>query len=284
MAFIDQFNPINVNDPLAPGDPRLRFVSPTGRDQILGGGLEARGLTEANIAREQFAPATESLFQTSQQVGLGTAVRGAAQRAERASDVAEGIIGRRQKALGLRLSERQQRAQKRTLGLSRLISRVGATTGVRRGFASRAETARRGAVGLEGQIAAIEAQAEIAQENAAGQEAIREAERRAAKKQARNSLIGNIIGTGAALLAFSDEGAKTANRGAGSLLDKLKKVRVEKWKYIGDDADHIGPYAREFNETFGVGQDNDNMISLVDVMGVTLGAVKELNEKVDGHA
>ena len=98
-------------------------------------------------------------------------------------------------------------------------------------------------------------------------------------------MIGSVVGIAGAF--FSSEDYKHDKRPAieteGSLLERLKKVRVDKWKYVGEDTDHIGPYAEEFNNTFGVGEDNKQMISVSDAVGVLMGSIKELNEKVDSR-
>ena len=56
---------------------------------------------------------------------------------------------------------------------------------------------------------------------------------------------------------------------------KIKTMPVQRWKYIGTDEYHIGPYAADFNERFKVGID-DKGISTVDPAGVSLAAIKEL--------
>ncbi len=247
----------------------------------IGSELQARGLNEFRSAGRRFEGVTQSVFDESNQVGLSQAVSQAGARAESASDTQRSAILRRQRGLGLNLTERQQRSQTRRLSLSRELAKASAKGATRRGFQERAEIARRGAGSLEDQAFEIEGRVEVGLANAAGQERIRIEQARTAKKQARNSIIGSIIGIGASLLV-SDENMKTSKRRTPSLLAKLKKVRVEKWKYVGEDTDHIGPYAQEFNDTFGVGQDDNSKISVIDALGVTLGAVKELSEQING--
>ncbi len=249
-----------------------------GNPNEIGSELEARGLNEFNDAERRFGDVTQSVFDEASQVGLSQAVSQAGVESEEASAAQAGAIRRRQRGLGLNLSDRQQRSQTRTLNLTRELRKASAKGSTRRGFRDRAEQARRGAGALEDQAFGIEANAEIGLTNAAGQERIRAEQRASAKKQARNSIIGSVIGIGAMFL--SDENMKVSKRSV-SLLDKLKKVRVEKWKYVGEDADHIGPYAQEFNDAFGLGQDDNSQISVIDALGVTLGAVKELSERVN---
>jgi len=250
-----------------------------GDPNAIGSELEARGLNEFVDAERRFGGVTQSVFDEASQKGLSQAVSEAGTTSEEAFAAQEGSIIRRQKSLGLNLSARQQKSQTRKLNLTRELAKASAKGATRRGFHARAEQARRGAGALEDQAFAIEAETEIGLTNAAGQEAIRLAQEKANRKKARNSLIGSVIGIGAMML--SDENVKT-NKRKVSLLDKLKTVRVEKWKYVGQDTDHIGPYAQEFNDAFGVGQDDNSQIAVLDALGVTLGAVKELSEQVNG--
>ncbi len=245
----------------------------------IGSELQAKGLNEFRDAGRRFEDVTQSVFDESNRVGLKQAVGQAGTRAEESFNAQEGAILRRQRGLGLNLSARQKRSQKRSLNLTRELAKASAKGSTRRGFRDRAERARRGAGALEDQAFAIEAQTEVGLTNAAGQERIRLEQARTAKKKARNSIIGSAIGIGAMFL--SDENMKVSKREV-SLLEKLKKVRVEKWKYVGEDEDHIGPYAQEFNDVFGVGQDDNSNISVIDALGVTLGAVKELSEQING--
>lgn len=119
---------------------------------------------------------------------------------------------------------------------------------------------------------------QLASADAAEQKRLNEI--KAQKSADRSALVGQVAG--AALMFMSSEDFKHDKAPASGLLEKLKKVRVDNWKYRGDDhTNHIGPYAQEFNDTFGVGQDDKQRISIIDMLGVTMGAVKELSEKVD---
>lgn len=250
-----------------------------GNPNEIGSELEAKGLNEFNAADQRFAGVTEAVFNQANQVGLSQAVEQSGFRADQAFSAQESSIQRRQRSLGLNLTERQQKSQGRRLSLSRELAKASAKGSTRRGFRDRAEVARRAGGQFEDALFDIEAQTELGLSNAAGQERIRIEQERAAKKARTASIISSVIGIGAAFL--SDETMKVSKREI-SLLDRLKKIRIQKWKYVGEDADHIGPYAQEFNDVFGVGQDDNTKISVIDVMGVTLGAVKELSEKLDG--
>jgi hypothetical protein len=80
----------------------------------------------------------------------------------------------------------------------------------------------------------------------------------------------------------SDENAKEDKREVKGVLDALKKMPIEAWKYKdgeGDGGEHIGTYAQDFKKQTGLG-DGKN-INVIDALGVTMGAVKELAEKVE---
>ena len=60
------------------------------------------------------------------------------------------------------------------------------------------------------------------------------------------------------------------------LLNKIAELEITKWNYKGDlNAQHIGPTAQDFQQTFGVGSDGKS-ISTIDPSGIALAAIKEL--------
>jgi len=66
------------------------------------------------------------------------------------------------------------------------------------------------------------------------------------------------------------------------MLDALMTLPVERWQYIGVEygqkGDHIGPYAEDFQQAFGVG---DGMtINYMDAIGVLMATVKALTDRV----
>lgn len=63
---------------------------------------------------------------------------------------------------------------------------------------------------------------------------------------------------------------------ATSVLAKLAQLKINTWHYKGDAVKHIGPMAEQFREVFNVG--DGVTINLADMLGVLLGAVKELAE------
>lgn len=90
--------------------------------------------------------------------------------------------------------------------------------------------------------------------------------------------VGGLVG-----MAFaSDPDTKTDRKPARRVLDKVADMPVEEWTYKegqGDGKRHIGPMADDFAKVAGKG--NGRQINVIDAIGTTLQAVKELNEKVD---
>lgn len=93
------------------------------------------------------------------------------------------------------------------------------------------------------------------------------------------------LGQGAGLLSslgglFSSKELKdkVSTPSTKDILDRVEQLNIDKWKYKSTDAEHIGPYAEEFKELFCVG--DGQSINIIDMFGVLMGAVKELNIKI----
>ena len=65
----------------------------------------------------------------------------------------------------------------------------------------------------------------------------------------------------------------------GAILAAMKELPVERWKYINHKEDHIGPYAEDFRELFGVG--DGKTIDVIDAIGVLMASVKALAKELD---
>lgn len=97
----------------------------------------------------------------------------------------------------------------------------------------------------------------------------------AANKKAGNMQGISGLGSAGILGMLCSREFKHENREAENVLDKVDQLTVERWQYKGDPTPHIGPYAEEFKELFGVG--TDHIISTVDAVGVCLKAIQELS-------
>ncbi len=92
---------------------------------------------------------------------------------------------------------------------------------------------------------------------------------------------GNLTIAGA-LSQGSDVNSKENIRNVEgqSILDRLSNLRIARWNYKFDapQIEHIGPMAQEFHSVFGLG-DDPTRISSLDVGGIALAGLKEVNEK-----
>lgn len=93
--------------------------------------------------------------------------------------------------------------------------------------------------------------------------------------------LGSIAGAfGPSLLAMSSKEYKEN----GEEIDALGAVRampVEQWKYkdgIADGGTHIGPYAEDFQAATGLG--DGKSIDMISAVGVSLGAVQQIDKKL----
>ena len=94
--------------------------------------------------------------------------------------------------------------------------------------------------------------------------------------------LGNLAG---AFLFGSSEEIKTDKEPYEGALGAVMDMPVEEWTYKegeGDGGRHIGPYAEDFAKATGKG--DGKTINVIDAIGVTMGAVRELSQKVDDLA
>jgi len=68
----------------------------------------------------------------------------------------------------------------------------------------------------------------------------------------------------------------------GSVLSRLKGIDVSTWNYIseGRNVRHMGPMAEDFFKAFQLGTSNTS-IGVQDLTGVSLAAIKELDQRTD---
>jgi len=97
--------------------------------------------------------------------------------------------------------------------------------------------------------------------------------------------VGSIVGMGMGgekPWFLSDENVKEDKTPVRGVLDAVKSLRIEKWKYldgVADSGTHIGPYAQDWKKATGLGSGKE--IHVVDAIGVTMKAIQELSAKVD---
>ena len=100
----------------------------------------------------------------------------------------------------------------------------------------------------------------------------------------QNSMAGlfGAVGTVAGML--SSKRAKTNRKpvGQGKSLNAVRKMPIDEWDYKpgkGDGGHHIGTYAEDFQRA--TGQGDGRTIDIPSAIGITMGAIKDLDAKVD---
>ncbi len=74
------------------------------------------------------------------------------------------------------------------------------------------------------------------------------------------------------------EGVKAVD--AQSVLEKVSRLPVAQWNYIGYPQQHIGPMAQDFHALFPL-NDSETTLNDADLHGVALAAIQGLNQKVE---
>lgn len=106
-----------------------------------------------------------------------------------------------------------------------------------------------------------------------------------ANQNSMSSMMGGL-GTVAGIM-LSDQNAKTDKKPLpeGAALGAIREMPVEKWRYKpgrGDGGEHVGTYAQDF--TKATGQGDGKTIDMISAIGVTMGAIRDLDKKVDKMA
>lgn len=98
-----------------------------------------------------------------------------------------------------------------------------------------------------------------------------------AQQQAGSSFWGGL-GTVAGAFISDEDKKENKAKPRKSLRRSLDDMRVEEWDYKageGDGGHHVGTYAQDFKKATGLG--NGRTIDVIDAVGVTMGAVKEIS-------
>lgn len=106
-----------------------------------------------------------------------------------------------------------------------------------------------------------------------------------ANQNSMSSMMGGL-GTVAGIM-LSDQNAKTDKKPLpeGAALGAIREMPIEKWRYKpgrGDGGEHVGTYAQDF--TKATGQGDGKTIDMISAIGVTMGAIRDLDKKVDKMA
>ena len=84
-------------------------------------------------------------------------------------------------------------------------------------------------------------------------------------------------------VTVSDRNAKTNVHSIDGrdLLARVSGLPITTWDYKADlNKHHVGPMAQDFHAAFGLDGDDDRHINLVDLAGVSLAAIQELDRQV----
>lgn len=94
--------------------------------------------------------------------------------------------------------------------------------------------------------------------------------------------IGSLIGSlGSLASSFSNSALKDkiTDVTTKDILASVQQLNIDKWKYKGINQEHIGPYAEQFKELFGVG--DGLTINMIDMLGVLVASVKQLKQEIE---
>ncbi|WP_444668349.1 tail fiber domain-containing protein [Cereibacter changlensis] len=103
--------------------------------------------------------------------------------------------------------------------------------------------------------------------------------------QANQSGLAGVMGAMGTVLGaipFTSSKKVKHDKQPFDALGAVRTMPVEKWTYnegAGDGGTHVGPYAEDFAKATGVGKGDS--IDPITLMGVTMGAVRQLADKVD---
>lgn len=103
------------------------------------------------------------------------------------------------------------------------------------------------------------------------------------EQMGQNALMGGLGSLAGMAIMSSRDYKEDKAPPERSLLDAVRDMPVEDWKYkdgIADEGQHTGPYAEDFQAATGLG--DGRSIPVADAIGVTMGAVQELDKKVQG--
>ena len=211
-------------------------------------------------------------------LGLERVIAG--NRAERLTNNAFGTAQRQIRATGIRQDDTELSNFNRRLGLSRVLNRVDAQNAASKAAEERRDMVRNYAFDAEGNAMNTAAGGLGSAAQAFMARKMARKGKNAADDAGLAGLVGQGIGLAASIFAMSHSSLKTniAPVENESILDGLRKLNINRWTYKGEETTHIGPMAEEFHHIFGVG--DGVTIELVDVMGVLLGAAKEIADMI----
>lgn len=99
--------------------------------------------------------------------------------------------------------------------------------------------------------------------------------------------LGEMIGAGVGAAAASSSRSLKRTMGAldtEALMKAVKLLKLDRWKWrskSSDDSEHIGPYAEDMKEHFGIGNGSFfEVYDMLDMIGLLLGTVQHLDRRL----
>lgn len=159
-------------------------------------GLAGDRLVQEGTTGGRFADPEQGIFDTANHVGLSGALAGARADTDRAFDQAARALDRRNRALGIQLTDRQEKSQARRMGLRRALAKAQSAESTRGGFQARGEQAARAAGSFEDFLTGVRFSELDSRGRLSSKEQLDAKRREAAEEQARSGLVGSLVGMG----------------------------------------------------------------------------------------
>lgn len=213
--------------------------------------------------------------------------------------VAEGAMNRQLASMGVNPNSKRFVSDKRRSVISTALGAAGARNMARRQVDATADTMRANVVNL-GKGLAVNPLSSIQTSNNAmstgGNAAMSGYQQQGSllNTQYQNQLqawqsnqsalgsIGGAAGQLAGAFLFGSSKKLKENITDVDALGAVRKMPVKGWKYkdgVADGGKHVGPIAEDFQKATGVG--DGKTIDMISAIGVTMGAVQQLADKVD---
>ena len=105
----------------------------------------------------------------------------------------------------------------------------------------------------------------------------------ATQQSLRPNILTDSSSSGGGVLAQSSRAVKEELGGidVAEVLEAMNAIPVKVWRYLADPAmrDHVGTYAEDFKEAFGMG--DGKTIDLVDAVGLLMASVQALTKRLE---
>lgn len=215
------------------------------------------------------------------------------------SAIEDAGLNRQMMAMGVNPNSRRFNADKRRSNLGQKLAAAGAANMARRQVDAQGDSARANLVNL-GRGMAVNPATSMQLSSGAMQSGFNGAmqgfqqqgsllntqyQNQLQQWQANQGALGALGGAAGSLLGFFSSKDVKEGKSDVDALGAVRKMPVQKWKYkagVADEGEHIGPYAEDFTKATGVG--DGKTIDPISAIGVTMGAVRQLADKVDAMA